>query len=196
MNRNPNTNASQHNASPHPGAHTPRPAQGREQSPDGGPCQGQPLPTNAIRLNLILPITRIGFGAFTVDPLIQLIGMPLADILSPLMTGPLHQRPSASGVLVDVYPLQLPAGEGASIQLGQAGELGFANDRGFLRLIVPWMAVSWIHARLAPYIVHGPVQSLSRDRRAYLGEVWIRLEPAMRAGIPLPGLGEVELEVR
>lgn len=156
--------------------------------------QPTPIPEGALRINLTLPVTRITFGLFTIDPVAQFLGMPLTEVLSSLMVGPLYQRPSPGGVAVDVYPLALPLGEGTSIRLGQWGDIGFSNDGGYLRLIVPWAVVGWVQHRLAHCIVHGPVQSLSLDRTAYVAEVWIRLQPGMRASIPLATLGELGVE--
>ena len=50
-----------------------------------------------IRMNLTVPVTRVGFGPFSFDPLEQMIGAKLADLLEPLMTGPVTLRPSLAG---------------------------------------------------------------------------------------------------
>jgi hypothetical protein len=81
----------------------------------------------AIRVNLTVPVTRIGFGPFSIDPLEQLVGAKLSDLLESLLVGPVTRRPSAAGPAVEVYPLALPDGEGASIPLGAWGEVGFYN---------------------------------------------------------------------
>ena len=54
-------------------------------------------------------------GAFRNDPLKALLGVDLADILSPMMVGPKFQRPVLGGA-IDVYPLAIPDGEGLSIR--------------------------------------------------------------------------------
>jgi hypothetical protein len=92
-----------------------------------------PAPSSAIRVNLTVPVTRIGFGPFSVDPLEQLIGAKLADLLGRLMVGPVTRRPSATGPAVEVYPLALPDGEGASIPLTQWGGAGSTTRAGCWR---------------------------------------------------------------
>ncbi|MFT5585862.1 MAG: hypothetical protein ACI9VR_003455, partial [Cognaticolwellia sp.] len=92
--------------------------------PGGAACAG---PTNAVRrdqavrVNLTMPVTRIGFGPFSFDPVEQMIGPPLVSLLESLMVAPVSRRPSLAGPAVEVYPLALPPGEGATIPLGQFG---------------------------------------------------------------------------
>lgn len=152
-------------------------------------------PEGPLHFNLTLPVTRVGFGIFTVDPLTQLLGRPLTEILSPLMTGPMVQRFSPGGLPVDVYPLALPPGQGASIRLGAWGDIGLQNDRGFLKLIVPWMMAGWMQQRLSHCLVRGPVQALSLDRTAFVAETWVQLHPGARATLPLASFGEIGVEV-
>ncbi len=164
------------------------------------PARDRPAPgaagaDRAIRFNLVLPATRIGFGIFAVDPLEQVIGAPVADILESLMTGPVTQRPSQAGPAVDVYPLHLPEGEGLALPLGRWGELAFRNDKGLLVLTVPLPAANWIQTKMAGAIVHGPDHLLSSDRTARVARFWLRLQPGMSASFPLGVLGEVGLEV-
>jgi hypothetical protein len=78
-----------------------------------------PAPDASIRINLTLPVLRFGIGPLSIAPVEQFIGMKVSDILSSLMTGPVYRRPSAAGPAVEVYPLALPEGEGASVPLGQ-----------------------------------------------------------------------------
>ena len=154
-----------------------------------------PVEDGAIRVNLTLPVTRLGFGAFfSFDPIEQMIGMPLSELLESLMTGPTFRRPSASGPAVEVYPLSLPPGEGATIPLGAWGEVGVANDRGLLALTVPWGMAGWLRQRLGDAIVRGPDAGVSLDGTARVANVWVRLQPGMRAGIPLGALGECVIE--
>lgn len=153
--------------------------------------QAQPLP---IRFNLVLPVTRVGVGLFSFDPLEQWLGRPLEHILQPAMVGPVHQRSSPQGPAVNVYPLAIPSGEGISISLGQFGELGFFAWMGQLRLCVPLTTVGWVQERLAHVIVQGPEVGLSSDQRTHVAYVWLRLLPGMRLGIPVPGLGELGVE--
>ena len=83
--------------------------------------------------------------------------------LQSLMTGPTYRRPSATGAAVEVYPLALPRGEGASVPLGQWGEIGFANRGGLLALTVPWGMSGWLRGKLGDAIVRGPEAGLSLD---------------------------------
>ena len=147
-----------------------------------------------IRINLALPVTRVGFGPFSFDPLEQVIGVPLVEILEPLMTGPTYRRPSATGPAVEVYPLALPDGEGAAVPLGAWGELGFHAEGGLLVLTVPMQGGKWVEQRLAGAIVRGPEQGLSLDRTARVVKYWVRLQSGMRACFPLGALGEVGVE--
>lgn len=155
------------------------------------PQQGEP-----IRVALILPVTRLGFGPFSFDPVEEMVGAKVADLLEPLMTGPVERRPSASGAAVEVYPLALPDGEGATIPLGQFGEVGFANERGVLVLTVPWAMAGWLRQALGDALVRGPEPSTSLDGAARVAHAWVRLRPGMRASLPLGALGEVSVEPR
>jgi len=158
------------------------------------PVAVSPGPGDEIRINLALPVTRVGFGIFTFDPLEQMIGAPLTEILESLMTGPVYRRPSAVGPAVEVYPLALPDGEGAAVPLGVWGELGFFNERGLLVLTVPLQGAKWVEQRISDAIVHGPEQGLSLDRTARVVKYWVQLRPGMKASFPLGALGEVGVE--
>jgi hypothetical protein len=151
-------------------------------------------PSSAIRVNLTVPVTRIGFGPFSIDPLEQMIGAKLVDLLEPLMIGPVTRRPSATGPAVEVYPLALPDGEGASIPLARWGEVGFYNEGGLLALTVPWSMAGWLRDKLGSAIVRGPEAGLSLDATARVANAWVRLRPGIRASFPLGALGEVGVE--
>jgi hypothetical protein len=153
-----------------------------------------PAPSSAIRVNLTVPVTRIGFGPFSIDPLEQMIGAKLADLLEPLMVGPITRRPSITGPAVEVYPLALPDGEGASIPLAQWGEVGFYNEAGVLALTVPWAMAGWLRQRLGEAVVRGPEAGVSLDGTARVAKAWVRLRPGMRASMPLGALGEAGIE--
>ena len=146
-----------------------------------------------IRFNLVLPSARLGFGPFA-DPLAQVIGAPVADILESLMTGPVTQRPSQAGPAVDVYSLALPDGEGLTLPLGRWGELGFRNERSMLVLTVPLPAESWIQRKLSHAIVRGPEHLLSQDQTSRVARFGLHLRPGMSAAFPLGMLGEIGLE--
>lgn len=159
-----------------------------------------PGPTNAVRrdqavrVNLTMPVTRIGFGPFSFDPVEQMIGAPLASLLESLMVAPVSRRPSLAGPAIEVYPLALPPGEGATIPLGQFGEIGFANEDGLLVLTVPWGMAGWLREKLGDAVVRGPEAGLSLDGTARVAVAWVRLRPGMRASFPLGALGEVGVE--
>lgn len=148
----------------------------------------------AIRFRLVLPVTRLGIGVFSFDPIEQLVGAPVAELLESLMIGPVERRPSAAGPAVDVYPLALPEGEGMTIPLGSLGELGFANRDGLLELTVPLRAEAWLTGKLGAALVRGPEQRLSLDGAARVSRVWIRVAPEVRASVPLGTLGEAGVE--
>ena len=158
------------------------------------PAPGAASADRAIRFNLVLPATKIGFGVFAVDPLGQVIGAPVADILESLMTRPVTQRPSQAGPAVDVFHLALPDGEGLTLPLGRWGELGFFNRQGELILTVPLPAANWIQAKLAGAIVRGPDHLLSQDGTARVARFGLLLQPGMSASFPLGMLGEVAVE--
>lgn len=150
--------------------------------------------SHAIRIDLTVPVTRIGFGALSFDPLEQMIGAKLADLLESLMVGPVRRRPSEAGATVEVYPLALPDGEGASIPLGQWGECGFYAEAGLLALTVPWSMAGWLRKKLGTALVRGPEAAVSLDGTARVAKAWVRLRPGMRASVPLGALGEAGIE--
>lgn len=148
-----------------------------------------------LRFNLVLPVTRVGFGPFSFDPLEKLIGCSVESILASLMTGPKQLRPAPGSAGVEVYPLRLPRGEGALIPLKHLGELGFKNEAGLLRITVPVQAGRWLAERLGDALVRGPEDGWSVDRQGRVQHVWTRLKPGMRAGYPVGGYGELGVEV-
>lgn len=152
------------------------------------------LPDGAVCIDLALPVTRVGIGFFSFDPVEQAIGMPIAEILASLLRAPMYRRPSVTGPAVDVYPLALPEGEGAVVPLGRFGELGFKNERGLLILTVPLQAKGWVLQRFAGAIVRGPVQGTSLDGAAFVAHFALQLRPGMKAAFPLGALGEVGVE--
>ena len=160
------------------------------------PAPGQPQPQagDDLNIDLALPVTRVGFGPLSFDPVEQFLGAPVSHFLEPLLRAPRFRRPSQAGPAVEVYPLRLPEGEGLSVPLGQWGELGFANKRGLLLLTVPWQVQGWVTQRFADAIIEGPRQGTSADGQAYVAHFAIRLRAGMKAGIPLGALGEVGVE--
>ena len=148
----------------------------------------------AIHFRLVLPVTRLGVGIWSFDAIEQLVGAPVAELLGPLMTGPVERRPSTAGPAVDVYPLALPEGEGMTIPLGQFGEFGFRNVDQLLELTVPLRAEAWLTAKLGAALVRRPERGLSLDRAAQVSRVWIRVAPGARASVPLGTFGEAGVE--
>jgi len=142
----------------------------------------------SIRVLLTVPVTRFGVGPFSIDPVEQLIGCPLADILEPLRVGPIERRPSASGTAVEVHPLALPEGEGLAIPLGQFGEVGLRNLGGLLELTVPATWGERLARRLGAALVTGPTRV---EGTATLAVCLVRLRPGMRSALPLGALGEL-----
>ena len=149
---------------------------------------------SAIRVDVTLPVLRLGFGPFQIDPLEQLVGAKVSDLLEPLMTGPLTQRHTTAGVLVDVYPLALPEGEGASVPLGSFGELGFFNERSVLLLTVPALSVPFVVPRLGDSLLGPPERGSSADGRSRVVHLRVKFKPGAKAAFPLGSLGEIGVE--
>ena len=160
------------------------------------PAQGQAQaqPGHDLNIDLTLPVTRVGIGILSYDPVESFLGAPVSHFLEPLLRAPRYRRPSQAGPAVEVYPLRLPEGEGLSVPLSQWGELGFANRRGLLVLTVPSQAAGWVQQRFAGAIVEGPREGMSSDGTARVAHFAIRLQAGMKAGIPLGMLGEVGVE--
>ena len=68
-----------------------------------------------LRCNLSLPSTRIRLGPIAIDGMEALLGVSLVQVLDPLMPEPRFTRTNEAGGEVDVYPLAIPDGEGASV---------------------------------------------------------------------------------
>lgn len=163
----------------------------RAQPPPRSPVRaGEP----AIRFNLTLPVTRLEVGGVAFDPLEHFLGTSVRTVLASLLTAEPARRPASGSPAVEVYPLHLPAGEGAFLPLRQVGELGFFNDRGLLRLTVPLQVSPWVIGRFGSAVVRGPEFGLSADRAGMVANAWIRLQPGMRAAFPLGALGELGIE--
>ena len=148
----------------------------------------------AIRFRLTLPCLRLGLGPLAFDPVAQLLGVSVADVLASLLEAEPYRRPSATGTAVEVFPLALPAGEGAFVPVGSFGEVGLHNDGGLLAVTVPLGAAGWLRDRAGDLRVRGPKRRPSSDGSAMVAEVWLRLRPGARASVPLGLLGEMGLE--
>jgi hypothetical protein len=145
----------------------------------------------ALHLDLTLPVLRLGMGPFSFDPLEHFLGARLSDLLEPLMRGAVSQKRTDSGALVDLYPLMLPEGEGASVPLGALGELGFFNDSGLLVLTVPALSVPFVVSRLGSAVVRRSAPILASDGRTRLVELGVEWRAGARATFPLGGWGEI-----
>ncbi len=150
----------------------------------------------ALRVNLTAPTTAVRIGPFSFDGLKALLGVDLAEVLSPMMIGPKVQRPVPGGV-IDVFPLAIPDGEGLSIPVKLLGGVGFYNMRGVLVLQVPPAAVDLVRAQLAAEIAVGEAAGPRMNDNGAGGTVTefaVRLRPGMRKAIPLGSFGELGVE--
>lgn len=107
------------------------------------------LAPDALRIDIVLPDTRVGFGPLKVDVLEQITGVSIAAHLRPLLRAPAFGRVSAGGGPVMVYPVGIPEGEGLSVPIPVVGDVGFRNYRGYLVLIVPGGLTAEVERALA-----------------------------------------------
>jgi hypothetical protein len=153
---------------------------------------------DALRVNLTVPTTQVRLGPLSFDGLQAFLGLPLADVLSPLMRAPRHQRPGEAGAMLDVYPLAIPDGEGLSIPVKLVGDLGFRNYRGLLVLIVPAAVAEVVRQELAQEIAAneaaGPRFVEAPGGGGFVAEFAVRLRPGMRKAVPLGKWGEIGVE--
>lgn len=150
----------------------------------------------ALRLNLSAPTTAVRLGPFSFDGLKVLLGVDLAEVLSPLMIAPKFQRPVLGGV-VDVYPLAIPDGEGLTIPVKLVGGVGFRNLCGVLILQVPPAAVDLVRQQLAAELAAGEAlgpRHADNGAGGTVTEFAIRLRPGMRKAIPMGSFGEIGVE--
>jgi hypothetical protein len=145
-----------------------------------------------LRVNLVLPLLRLGVGPFSFDPIAHLVGAPIAELLEPVLAGAPVIRSPQNGPLVEVYPLRLPEGEGASLALGKLGEVGFQNVAGQLVLTVPRAAARWVTSRFGASVVDGPREVVLQG--APVACLTVALRTGMRASWPMGELGEITLE--
>ena len=153
-----------------------------------------PPDLRAIRFRLTLPCTQVGLGTLSFDPVAQVLGMSVQEVLESLLEDEPSVRPSASGPSLEVFPLALPNGEGASVALGALGELGLFNDGGLLLLTVPLSAVRWVQECAGTMVVRGPERRAATQSGGRVAELWLRLRPGARVSLPLGLLGELGLE--
>ena len=152
------------------------------------------VPPRDLRFRLTLPVTRVGFGVFSVDPLAKLIGAPVRSILEPLLVGEVRRDVGRTGNLVEHYPVAIPDGEGLAVPLGSFGAFGFRSESGTLVLTVPSPLVAWLSPRLDADLVGGPVHRPSEGGGVPVADLWVRLRPGLRLTLPLGALGEMGVE--
>ena len=150
-----------------------------------------------LRCNLSLPSTRLRLGPFNIDGVEALLGVSLAQILDPLMPAPRFSRTTELGAEVEVYPLAIPDGEGATVPLKHIGTVGFRNFKGYLILILPVGLAEVMREQLAEEIRNkraaGPRAARDPDGGLVV-EFAIALRPGMRKAIPLGSFGELGVE--
>jgi hypothetical protein len=152
---------------------------------------------SALRVNLTVPTTSVRLGPFQFDGLQALVGVPLADLLSPLLRDRVFQRTAETGGVLDVYPLAIPDGEGLSIPVKLLGEVGFRNLKGLLVLVVPAAAAELVRERLGEELATkhaaGP-RFVTGAGGGLVAEFAVRLRPGMRKAVPVGTLGEFGVE--
>ncbi len=150
-----------------------------------------------LRCNLSLPSTRIRLGPISIDGVEALLGVSLAQILDPLMPAPRFSRTTESGGEVEVYPLAIPDGEGATVPVKRLGSIGFRNFKGYLILVLPAGLAEVMREQLAEEIRNkraaGPRPARDPDG-ALVVEFAIALRPGMRKVVPLGSFGELGVE--
>lgn len=152
-------------------------------------------PVRAIRVNVTVPVTRIGFGPFQFDPLEQMIGAKLADLLEPLMVGPVTRRPSEGGRRHRGLPARAPRGRGRVDPPRSVGRGRLREPRRAPRAHRP-VEHGWLAAAAPRRRDRARPGGRAVDGRlgAGRGEAWVRLRPGMRASVPLGALGECAVE--
>lgn len=147
-----------------------------------------------IHVRLTVPLTRVGVGPLSFDPLAEFLGVSLHELLESLLDGVPYVRRSLTGASVEVFPLSLPAGDGAFVPLGALGELGFTNDDGLLAITTPAVMARWLTLQVGELIVRGPERRGAVDGRSQVVDAWVCLRPGARTAIPLGLFGEMGLE--
>lgn len=151
----------------------------------------------ALRVNLTVPTTSVRLGPFQFDGLQALVGVPLADLLSPLLRDRVFQRTAETGGVLDVYPLAIPDGEGLLIPVKLLGEVGFRNLKGLLVLVVPAAVAELVRERLGEELAAkhaaGP-RFVTGASGGLVAEFAVRLRPGMRKAVPVGTLGEFGVE--
>lgn len=146
-----------------------------------------------ILLDLVVPRTKVSLGAFVFDPVAQLLGRPLREILEPICAAPPTERNTNLGIH-DVFRISVPPRDSVSVSFGTLGELGLGNQDGLLVITVPSAAA----LLLRPQLQHKLVKDEVVPKRGSLVEVsrlTCKLTRGDRVGIPLGRAGELGVEV-
>lgn len=153
-----------------------------------------------MRVEVLIPAMRKGFGGFTLDPVAAVLGGSLESLLGSLVEGRIAQDVVLDGVpgKVDIVPLALPPGAGVSFPIRAAqGDLGFYNRDGHLVLIVPNMAAGWVmqglREDLAAGRAYGP-HVVASERQGLNAEFAIAVVPGLDKRVQI--LGNVTIGVR
>lgn len=153
-------------------------------------------PGAPLALKLILPATQLGLGPVQIDPVARLFGKPVRELLGGLLAGEPERRATATGSLVEVYPLRIPHGQGVFLPLAELGELGLHHDDGLLVVTTPLIAGPLLKLKLGTAVVRGPENWPSSDRIRRVSRSWVRLRPGLRVAWPVGAImGEVGVEV-
>ncbi|MCK6522285.1 hypothetical protein L6R49_12685 [Myxococcota bacterium] len=145
-----------------------------------------------ILLDLVVPRTKVNLGMFSFDPVAQLLGRPLRDVLEPHCAEPPTTRETAIGPH-DVFRVSVAPGDGVSVSFGALGELGLGNQGGLLVITTPSAAALVLRPQLQHRLVH-------EDRQGRPGAVDVlrlvcRVTRGDRVAIPLGRAGELGVEV-
>ena len=100
-----------------------------------------------ILLDLVVPRTKVNLGPFSFDPLEQLLGRPLREVLEPHYAAPPTTRETATGIH-DVFRVSVAQGDSVSVSFGVLGELGLGNQGGLLVIKTPSAAALVLRPQL------------------------------------------------
>lgn len=158
--------------------------------------RGPGTPSAAVlNFHLTVPNLKMGKGFFTFDPVKALLGKSIAETLGSALAGPVQRVQAVGGGWTEVYPIRLEDGLGVSLTLKSAGELGFGNDGGSLKLIVPLVAEPWLRTQLGEQYARAPEVHPSLDGNTSVLWVWLSVRAGMSIAIPVKGLGQVGVSV-
>lgn len=147
-----------------------------------------------IRVNLRLPVLKMGIGGLTIDPVEKAVGRPIADILRPRLVGEPREEKVGKKWSV-VYPMGFADGDGAALPLGPLGEVSFQGDGGLLRVAVPAQFGAQVAEHIRADLVRGPEEGWSSSGKGRVQFLWVRPRPGLCVKQSLNALGEISIEV-